>query len=372
MKILFLTPWYPDDAIPNHGIFIRDQADSLAAKGHEVRVICCKVDYGRFGVFSRTVKTITEGNITVTRVMIAGSIPVFNQLNFFAVCLSETMKVIRSFHPDLLHGNIGYPGAFWTWLASRRSGIPWVITEHTLLHNNFRSPVHRLLTIAFMKRAAQVITVSRHSAAVIRRHTEREAVVIPNIVDFSRFDSIASFPTAPPARIGFLGSSFFRKKGFDLLMKSVQGIQGIELHIGGKDATDHERFLQLAETAKVPCVFHGALRRDQVPAFMQGLHFFVSASRFESFGVAIAEALACGLPVVTTDSGGPSDFVGEDDGLLVPLDDSQQLGEAIRRMTETYRDYDRKAMRSRVVARFSSATVAAQIEAVYADVLKEA
>ncbi|MFM9075504.1 MAG: glycosyltransferase [Bacteroidota bacterium] len=370
MKILFLTPWYPDEAQPNHGVFIRDQVRALAHGGHEVKVICATVNELQFGLLSRTVNTETDGSVEVIQVRAAKSVPVFNQLNFFLICLIESMKVISRFLPDILHGNIGYPGAFWSWLVSRRAGIPYVLTEHTLLHNNFRSPIHRWLTIAFVKRASQVITVSRFSAAVIRKHTGREAVVIPNMVDFTLFKGIHPFPEAPPVRIGFLGSSFFRKKGFDILLQALKGVEGIELHVGGQDRSEHEHFMEMAQQAGVPCIFHGPLVREEVPAFMREVHFFVSASRFESFGVAIAEALACGLPVVSTDSGGPADFIGDQDGTLVPLEDSGALRYSIVSMMEKFRSFDREAMRARVVERFSSSAVRTQIESVYASVKK--
>ncbi len=369
MKVLFLTPWYPDAGQLNHGVFIRDQVRALADAGHEVHVICAKVDYHRFGFFRRTTTEQLDGAVRETHVRAARSLPVFNQLNFFLICLLETVAVIRDFRPDILHGNIGYPGACWSWLVSRRTGIPYVITEHTMLHNNFRSMIHQWLTIAFVKRASRVITVSRFSAAVIRRHTGCESVVIPNIVDFTLFDRIQPLAPTPPVRIGFLGSTFFSKKGFDTLLQALEGMEGIELHIGGRDAKDHDQFMSLAKRSGVPCVFHGALVRGQVPAFMHGLHFFVSASRFESFGVAIAEALACGLPVVCTDSGGPADFVGDQDGLLVPVGDADRLREAIRTMCDNFRNYDREQLRARVVSRFTHAVIVKEIEAVYREVL---
>lgn len=365
MKILFLTPWYPDALQPNHGIFIRDQVLALAQAGHEVKVVCAKVNDQRFGLLSRTVETETTGPVEVVQVRAARSFPVFNQLNFFLICLIESLSVVRRFQPDILHGNIGYPGAFWSWLVSRRTGIPYVLTEHTLLHNNFRSSVHKLLTISFMRKAAAVITVSRFSASVIRRYTGREAMVIPNIVDFSLFTGIHPFPGPVPVRIGFLGSSFFRKKGFDVLLQALEGMEGIELHIGGQDRNEHDQFKEMAERAGIPCVFHGTLVRGQIPPFMRALHFFVSASRFESFGLAIAEALACGLPVVSTDSGGPADFIGEQDGLLVPLEDIPALRSAISSMKDQYARYDREGMRRRVLERFSSAAVSRQIGSVY-------
>ncbi len=55
MKILFLTPWYPDEQFVNHGIFVRDQAVAVNEQ-NEVWVISSKVDYTRFGFLSSSIK----------------------------------------------------------------------------------------------------------------------------------------------------------------------------------------------------------------------------------------------------------------------------------------------------------------------------
>ena len=367
MRILFLTPWYPDEEQPNHGIFVRDQVRALATAGHEVRVVTAKVNYRRFGFLSRRVTTENDGSVRVHNIRAARSFPLFNQVNFFLICRKETLRIITDFRPDIIHGNIGYPGACWSWLVSNATGIPYVITEHTLLHNNFRSAVHRLLTIAFIRRAHRVITVSRHSADIILKLTGVQAVVIPNVVDFSLFRDIHPFPPAPPLRIGFLGSSFFRKKGLDTLLMAIRELPDIELHIGGHDGTDHQHFTSMAESLGLAdrCIFHGPIVRSAVPAFMSRLHFFVSASVFESFGVTIAEAMACGLPVVCTESGGPSDFTDVTSGILVPVGDVEKLRSAIVSMCLHYREYDREKIRQQVVRRFNSEAIATEIVQVY-------
>ena len=56
------------------------------------------------------------------------------------------------------------------------------------------------------------------------------------------------------------------------------------------------------------------------------------SSLFESQGVAIMEALSCGIPVITTLCGGPSDLINDDNGFIIPVDDPMELAAAMRKM----------------------------------------
>jgi glycosyltransferase involved in cell wall biosynthesis len=371
VKILFLTPWYPDAEQPGHGIFIRDQVRAIVAGGHEVRVIKVKVDYSRSGLLSYKKEMISDGAVAETHLNIASSFPVFNQVNFFVICFLQSIRVVRSFRPDIIHGNIGYPGAFWSWITAKYCKLPVVLTEHTLLHNNFRSKIHKWFTIKFIRKIDQVITVSKHSASIIEKWTGVRPVVIPNIVDLTLFQGIHSFPDAEIVNIGFLGNGF-KKKGLDTLFRSLAGIDlPFRLIIGGIDLKEYQAFRDMANEPglKDKVEFIGFVPRHEVAAFMSRLHFFVSPSVFESFGVAIAEAMACGLPVVCTDSGGPGDFVNKENGVLVPVGDSDALRNALVTMFRKYAGYDREAIRLSIVSRFSANRIAAEITGVYRRVI---
>lgn len=73
--------------------------------------------------------------------------------------------------------------------------------------------------------------------------------------------------------------------------------------------------------------------RSDVPRILKALDAFILSSKEEGFGGAALEAMACGLPVVSTDAGGMSDtVVHEKTGLLVPVRDSKALAQAVIRV----------------------------------------
>lgn len=355
MKILFLTPWYPDDKNPNHGIFVRDQAVALQ-RAHEVIVISAKVDYSTFALFSYAIKESDFRGVREYRISVKRSIPFLNQLVFFYIVTRQAVRISKKNPPDIVHGNIGYPGAFWSWLVSKIIRKPYVVTEHTSRFTaNFRSLLHKILTVYSLKRARTVISVSTHSAEEVSAFIGRRPVVIPNIIDFEKFTSLSE-PQTDVWQIGFLGNLNTPTKGLDVLLNALSGIRiEFKLHIGGSGNL-LEEYKQLARQLKVEdkCIFYGFVAHSEVPAFMKHLHFFVSASRFESFGMVMVEAMACGLPVVATASGGPADFINSSNGILVEKENADALRQGIEKMMQNYREYDPERIRRFAMENYSA------------------
>jgi glycosyltransferase involved in cell wall biosynthesis len=369
MKILFLTPWYPDEKRPNHGIFVRAQAVAISSQ-HEVVVISSKVNYDKFGLGAYELTESSFENVKEYRLVINRSLPIYNQINYFFISVRVAVTIARRFNPEVIHGNIGYPGGFWSWLVSKRIKRPFIITEHTFIYNNFRTLLHKKLTLFSLGKAAAIITVSKKAAMEIKRYVNREARIIPNIVEVGVY-SITQYPAVPVA-IGFLGglSSPKHVKGLDRLMEALSKIKKeYVLHIGGTGVMmDQYQMLANRLGISARCKFLGFVPVNAVPVFMNQLHFFVNTSRFESFGIAIVEALASGLPVVCFHNGGPSDFVNQSNGVLVENQHPEKLKEAIEWMLENYQTYDRERIRASVSERFSREAFVSRMNLIYQEV----
>ena len=73
----------------------------------------------------------------------------------------------------------------------------------------------------------------------------------------------------------------------------------------------------------------GMMNRNEIGQIMQKSDAFVLASRVETFGVVYIEAMLAGLPVIATACGGPEEFVDEDNGILIPVDNVELLAKAM-------------------------------------------
>jgi L-malate glycosyltransferase len=365
MRILVLTPWYPHEKGAGSGVFIKSQAKALSKK-HEVAVVFSTVDYKKFSFSSSTCIHSSDDAISEYRIIVNKSILLFNQLNYLVIIVFRTWRIAKSFKPTIIHAHVGYPTAFWAWSISKLCGVPFVLTEHTRPVNNFRSFIHRRLTIFGMKRANVLIAVSNMLAREMKEYVSRPVVIVPNVVETKQF-SIAPFPKSEIIQIGFLGSLNQPVKGLDILLKACHKVNiDFVLHIGGQGVL-LEKYKQLAEELAISakCKFYGFVPVTEVPQFMSRVHFFVCASRSETFCVALAEALASGRPVVSTRCGGPEDFVNESNGILVDVNDSDSLAKAIERMAIHYADFDTDRIANKIEELFSEQVFLKAMQNIY-------
>jgi glycosyltransferase involved in cell wall biosynthesis len=129
------------------------------------------------------------------------------------------------------------------------------------------------------------------------------------------------------------------RKGYDVLIEAVDCLVGLDwqLVIAGDCKRDQATAKELASTiarkrlGRRVCLA-GAVSDRELDELYRDAHVFVLASRFEGYGMAYAEAIAYGLPVVGTRTGAIPDTVPAEAGILVPPDNAAALGTALRSM----------------------------------------
>jgi glycosyltransferase involved in cell wall biosynthesis len=146
-------------------------------------------------------------------------------------------------------------------------------------------------------------------------------------------------------------------KGYDLLIAAIATIADLpwQLTIAG----DRTRSLAAAARLDADISAHGlddrvavlgAVPPERIIELYLASDVFVLASRFEGYGMALAEAIAHGLPVVSTMAGAVPDTVPAGTGLLVPPDDVAALAQALRRLISDRAERQRLAMNARAAA----------------------
>lgn len=176
--------------------------------------------------------------------------------------------------------------------------------------------------------------------------------------------------------VGYVGR-LVREKGVDLLVRAAAGLPGAwQLVIAG-DGPERETLVDLAKELGVATrvFFDGQIPSTRVPAFLQELSVLVLPSRSrpnwtEQFGRVLVEAMACGIPVLGSESGEIPNVIGSA-GWTFPEDDVETLR---ARLLHLMQDADvRNEMgrlgRDRVLEHYTQAKVAADTVQVYKEIM---
>jgi glycosyltransferase involved in cell wall biosynthesis len=170
-------------------------------------------------------------------------------------------------------------------------------------------------------------------------------------------------PKAPSARTrdGTLAllavGSLVRRKGYDVLVAALAGLKDLpwRLTIAGDRTRDPATAAALDSDIgncglgdRIDVL--GAVVDERLDQLYANADLFVLASRFEGYGMAFAEAIAHGLPVIGTTTGAIPDTVPDGAGILVPPDDAQALSKALRRLIADPAERQRLAAAARTAA----------------------
>ena len=162
---------------------------------------------------------------------------------------------------------------------------------------------------------------------VMRGVDDRKIFVVPQAIDLNRFVPIPKEPSRGPLRLVFVGS-FSLGKGFQYLLRAMERVGPRRVSVTMIGATGDPWCHRLLKKLKAGLdVVHEP--GDPVGAY-QGGELFVFPSLHDGFGLVLAEAMACGLPVLTTHACGASEsVVNGESGWVVPRGDEDALVAAL-------------------------------------------
>lgn len=371
MKVLFLPSWYPNEADPLSGTFVREHGRAVALYHEVVVLFPCGQSPRRVPPWRFVWEDTDDGGIRTIRVRYPmASTARGNWLLFVFSLLWGVLRLSKTYHPDVIHAHVSLPAGVGAAIAASVLRIPLVLTEHRgPFSAQMQTWRQRTLTSFVVSRAEAILPVS----SGLRRDMEAYGLrgryhVTPNAVDTSIF--YPSDSTTSAGNSILVVAALTPQKGLSILLKAIALVhrKRTDLHVDiVGDGPESGTLKDMATDLELDTVVHfrGAKAKEEVAWFMQRCSFLVLPSLAETFGCVVAEALACGKPVVVTRCGGPEDFVDENVGILVPPDDVAGLGGAIEHMLEHYRAYDPASISNYAAERFSHLAVGSAIDEIY-------
>ena len=264
--------------------------------------------------------------------------------------------------------------------TARMAGTPVVIGSMRQLGDRLSGAQTRTLTWVLRIFPDRIVCNSHAAAERLRelRVAAHRLVVIPNALPTQCFDPTA--PLLPPGktlRVGLIARMNEKVKNQPALLRAaalvLKDIPNLEIVLAGDGALRPELEKMVADLGIARQVLFLGERRD-IPAVLASLDISVLTSLSESMPNAILEAMAAGLPVVSTRVGGSAEVVRHGEtGLLVDSGDDAQLADALRTLLRNESLRKEFGARGKGVARsqFGVASVQKQYEDLYATVLGE-
>ena len=336
--------------------------DGLVAEGMENVLVCA-----RGSEISGAVR-----GATVIELPMGGDLDVF--------WAGPLRKLIRAHAPDVVHVHSRRGADLVGGRCARRAGAPAVLTRRV----DSREPAwwarlkYRPYSVVVSISSAVESELVDHVGLDPGRVTRVASAVDTerHRPDFSARARLAVTSNNPPGSVVIgVVAQLIPRKGHALVLDCLQEVisRHPEVRVLCFGRGPQERALRRRIAAR-GLAAHVRLMgfRDDIAALMPGLDLLVHPARREGLGVAVLEAMSCGVPVVASDAGGIPDIVEhERSGLLFASGDSRELCAAVLRMLddEALRLRLARAGRERVKSRFSVQRMSRRYMKVYNRVL---
>lgn len=345
--------------------YVADLTNSLAARGHDLYAVLRP-------------HSPLLGHLKVDREKIK-TLPLRNSLDVPSA--HELARFVARHEIEVVHAHMARDYSLAAYAARRNRQTKFIVTRHVLFQ---MSRLHRHT----LSRARRVIAVSNAVARELRAQrivSAGQLAVVLNGIDVDRFN------------VDFDRDLFLKQLGVSargLLVGSIGELRTLKRHddfiraagliaaqfpetqflLAGLDTSlsraVHKHLEDLVSETGLKNRFHFLGWVEDAEKLLSALDVFASTSETESFGLAIAEAMAAGTPVVATATEGAREVVvDQETGLLVPIGDVERIAEAIALLLSNEERRTQMGARGReaVNQKFSLQRMVDQIEEIYKD-----
>lgn len=370
MKIWVIGRNYPDKKNNRQGSFELEQAKMLAKRGNDITYIACvlhpfwRIKSGGYVEFKDKPINVCAYSGFFTPHMTNPPIqsPYFPKLRNkrWKDLLKKAEELMGL--PEVIH--IHFPLLILSaevFKEYRERGVKIVVTEHwskvqnKQLDNYEKTQMEMFLQFA---NAYMAVGYSLRNAILDISGTKRKVEIMPNIInDMFRLED-RKHDGFKFGTVGRLVPAKQIDKIIATFANQFKGCKDVRLIIVG-DGSQRRKLEKLTNMLgiKEQIEFKGALEREKTADIMKALDCLVCFSSYETFGVPVIEAWACGVPVITTTAENISEKWDEKLGISVNSRDINALGRAMKRMIKKREKYDRRYISEYALNQYSEETI---------------
>lgn len=343
-------------------IHVRDLAIAMHERGHSVGVLSL-LEPGPLS------DSLVSAGVPVSSLGVTRARP---GIATMARALFRARRHLLLRRPQIVHSHMVHANLL---MRAARVTVPslrLICTVHSTSEGGaLRDLAYRLTSPASHLNTA--VSDAARERFVNARALPNNTVTVHNFIDSDRFQHLGARPRLLPPFKWIAVGRLEKEKDYPTLFRALARLQNAALDIAGTGSEAESLEAMLGRMGVRDRVRLLGLVPD-VAQILGNYDAFVLSSQKEGFGLVIAEAMASGLPVVVTDSGGPREIVGNEElfGLIVPPSEPEALAAAMSRMmslTDDERFRMAAAGRARVRSLFDKAPCIDRWEHIYRKII---
>lgn len=374
MQVLVIPTWYPSGEDKLMGLYHKEYTSSLNKYGIKADMLFIERERlsKPFKYLFLKKKYIEEAdNFKVYKYRMLNLRPI----NFDLQMKAYTRKLDRAFKdylksnpkPDIIHAQVTVPAGYAAAVLGQKYDIPVVITEHGSNFEKYfiEEPFKKYSQYALQN--STFSTVSNYMCDIVMKYT-KECYVIPNQVNTDIFKTYTTRKVNKTFNLITICALREGKK-LDIAFKALKILldEHIRVHLNIIGDGFYENIYKKAmvnEGVEKHVTFLGRKEKDEIPPYLLEAHALLISSELETFAIPGIEALASGIPVITTDCCGPVEYIDENCGVVCKVNDPEDMARAIKEVITNYEKYDKKYLES-IAERYSEEQVVKTAKDVY-------
>lgn len=246
----------------------------------------------------------------------------------------DTFDCLIKHQPQIMHLNTscsrrGIYRDFLCAVFAKLFGKPIILHCHCNVKDQLRNDKYAVTCFQKLcKLSSRILVLNKFSQEYVNELSKTEATIIPNFItaDYILHRRIINNSIK---RIVYVGQ-VRKSKGIDSIIEVAKNNKSIVFDLVGPLTSEYDE-TTLGKIENI--VLHGAQKKEYIKNILDKADVFLFPTKSEGFSLALLEAMARGLPVITTDVGANKDMIEDRGGVIVPLDDSLAIEAAINRIS---------------------------------------
>lgn len=370
MKVLVISHEYPPIG-GGGGKVVQDLCTGLASRGHHIHLLTA--------LFENLPEKESAGNLVIER------LPSKRTESFRAGFMTMTcfvwksfwrgLKIIRAWHPDLIHAHFAVPAGAVAFALSVLTRTPYIITAHggdvpggapekTNGWFRFVLPFSKPV----WKHAAAITAVSSQTRQLALKHYTADIQVIPNGIDPSAYHP-GKFDSRKTPTIIYIGRFSPEKNALAVpqVLSTLKDLDWECIMLGDGPQMDDVKALIRQDQMEQRFTLPGWVDQGEVVRWMEKSDILFMPSLRDAMPMVGLQGLAMGLALVASEIGSIPDIVAEDkNGFLVTPGDLNGYATAIKRLLEDHTLLESFRLKSsELVGKFNISEVISAYEALY-------